>query len=149
RGYDVREVDGEREIVVEAGSGLGILRDEGSSAYARGVPLSEMDPELRQRAESGPVLIVNKTNAHSTVHRRARMDYVGVKKLDPDGRVVGEHRFVGLFTSRAYAEDAEQIPILRDKLQHILESAGVVPDSHDDKEMKTIFNSMPKEELFL
>ena len=94
-------------------------------------------------------MIISKTNAESTVHRRGRMDYIGIKKLDPAGKVVGEHRFIGLFTSRAYAEDAEQIPILRDKLRHILESAGVVVGSHDYKEINTIFNSMPKEELFL
>ena len=77
------------------------------------------------------------------------MDYIGVKKLDPAGGLVGEHRFIGLFTSRAYAEDAERIPILRDKLQQLLQASGVTPDSHDYKEIHTIFNSMPKEDLFL
>jgi glutamate dehydrogenase len=106
--------------------------------------MSELDPKLREVFESGPVLIISKTNAESTVHRRARMDYIGVKKLDKAGRAVGEHRFVGLFTSRAYAEDAEEIPILRDKLRQILESAGVVAGSHDYKEYITIFDSMPR-----
>ncbi|MBI4521310.1 MAG: NAD-glutamate dehydrogenase, partial [Gemmatimonadetes bacterium] len=83
------------------------------------------------------------------VHRRARMDYVGVKKIDENGRVAGEFRFLGLFTSAAYSEDAERIPILREKLRRILKEAGAIPGSHDYKELITIFNSMPKEELFL
>ena len=149
RAYDLRTIEGRREIAVESGSGLGVLRVEATSAYAKAVPLDELDPAFRKRAESGSLLIISKTNAESTVHRRARMDYIGILKLDPAGKVVGEHRFIGLFTSRAYAEDAEQIPILRDKLRHILESAGVVVGSHDYKEINTIFNSMPKEELFL
>jgi glutamate dehydrogenase len=62
---------------------------------------------------------------------------------------VGEHRFIGLFTSRAYGEDAEKIPILREKLQWVLADAGVQEGTHDYKEFITIFNSMPKEELFL
>ena len=77
------------------------------------------------------------------------MDYIGVKKLDESGRVMGEHRFIGLFTSRAYTEEAEHIPILREKLHRILEDAGVSEGSHDFKEINTIFNSMPKEELFV
>jgi len=151
RGYDLTETrdGGEQAIVVEPGSGLGILRDEEESRYADPVPLSEMDPDLRVLVEGGPTLIISKTNAESTVHRRARMDYIGVKKLGRDGEIAGEHRFVGLFTSKAYAEDAEQIPILRDKLSWILEDAGAQKGSHDYKEIITIFNSMPKEELFL
>ena len=98
---------------------------------------------------NGPVLIINKTNSESTVHRRVRMDYVGVKKLRPDGTAAGEHRFVGLFTSKASSEDAENIPILRQKLEQILSAAEAVEGSYDYKEIITIFNSLPKEELFL
>jgi len=138
-----------RCVVVEPGSGLGILRNEAESRYGEPVAIEDMDPALRQRVVAGPLLIISKTNAESTVHRRARMDYIGVKKLDENGQVAGEHRFMGLFTSRAYAEEAEKIPILREKLHQILDSAGVQEGSHDYKEMNTIFNSMPKEELFL
>jgi glutamate dehydrogenase len=76
------------------------------------------------------------------------MDYVGVKKLDESGQVVGERRFLGLFTSKAYAENAEEIPILRRKLHRILDRSGAAEGSHDYKEIITIFNSMPKEDLF-
>lgn len=149
RGYDMVDVDGEANIVVEPGSGLGLLRNEGTSKFAAPTPLAALDPGMRELALHGPLLIINKTNAESTVHRRARMDYVGVKKLDENGAVVGEHRFVGLFTSQAYAEPSGSIPILRDKLQGVLEIEGVRQGSHDYKEIITIFNSLPKEELFL
>lgn len=139
-----------RSIVVDPGSGLGILRNEATSSFAEPVPLSTLPPHRRALIEEGgPLLILNKTSALSTVHRRARMDHVGVKRLDEEGRVAGEFRFLGLFTSQAYGEDAEQIPILREKLRRILRDAGVIPGSHDYKEIITIFNSMPKEELFL
>ncbi len=148
REYDITGEDEARSLVVRAGSGLGILRRESTSAFATGIPLADLRPELVQRLTQGPLLIINKTNAESTVHRRARMDYIGLKKLDDEGRVIGERRFLGLFTSKAYAENAEEIPILRRKLHRILERAGAPEASHDYKEIITIFNSMPKEDLF-
>jgi len=148
RGYDIVQEERERAVKVECGSGLGILRDERPSRYTTPVPISELPGELRRRVVAGPMLIINKAESESTVHRRARMDYIGIKKLDASGEVVGEHRFLGLFTSKAYAEHAESIPILRQKLAQILSISGTRPGSHDYKEMITIFNSMPKEELF-
>ncbi len=155
REYAFEEVEneetGEREtaVGVEPGSGLGILQDEESSTFARPVLLSRLPEKMRQRALFGPMLIISKTNAESTVHRRARMDYIGVKKLRSDGSVAGEHRFLGLFTSKAYSEPARDIPILREKLKTILSRSGVAERSHDYKEIITIFDSLPKEELFL
>ena len=149
RGYDLVDEDGGAAVLVEPDSGRGILRDEGDSRYAVPVRLDAMPEGMRALVIDGPLLIISKTNAESTVHRRSRMDYIGVKKLAPDGRVLGERRFVGLFTSRAFGDQAERIPILREKLQQILASAGVAKGSHDYKEINTIFNSMPKEELFL
>jgi len=151
RSYTFRtlEPEGEEAVTVDPGSGLGVLQDEKSSTFANPVFLSQLTDEMRERALAGPVLIISKTNAESTVHRRARMDYIGVKKLRRDGSIVGEHRFLGLFTSRAYSEPAQDIPILRRKLAKVLELAGASEGSHDYKEIITIFNSLPKEELFL
>jgi glutamate dehydrogenase len=148
REYEISAPEGEPGLMVRRGSGLGILRQEDRSAYASRVLLRDLRPELVRRLTEGPILIINKTNAESPVHRRARMDYVGVKKLDDHGRVVGEYRFLGLFTSKAYAENAEEIPILRRKLHKILDRSLAIAGSHDFKEIITIFNSMPKEDLF-
>ena len=150
RGYDlVDPPGGQRSVLVEPASGLGVLRDAGRSRFAEPVPVAELSEGMRVLVESGPLLIISKTNSESTVHRRVRMDYIGIKKLNSDGEACGEHRFVGLFTSKAYSEDAESIPILRRKLAQILEGAEAVEGSHDYKEIITIFNSLPKEELFL
>jgi glutamate dehydrogenase len=149
RSYTVAATGEGRAISVDKGSGLGILSDDRQSGFARPVPLDTLRPELSARITADQILIINKTNAESRVHRRVRMDYVGIKTFDESGRVNGERRFIGLFTSRAYAEDAERIPILRRKLAVIIDSFGWVPGSHDYKEAITIFNSMPKEELFL
>ena len=150
-GYREYVVEGEGDegaVSVRTGSGLGILHDASSSAFRQPVPVRELDADLRDRLFEGPVLVISKTNAEATVHRRARMDYVGVKTLDEQGRIRGERRFLGLFTSQAYSSDAVDIPILRGKVRRVLEASGARPGGHDYKEIVTIVNSMPKEELF-
>ena len=150
RSYDFTTLpDGRAAIAVERGSGLGILRPEEQSAYWEPKPIDELAPSLRARVLGGPLLIVTKSNARSRVRRLDRMDYLGIKKLDEQGHVNGEHRFLGLFTRQAYAEPAGQIPIVRRKLQGLLAEEGVARRSHDWQEIVAIFHSMPKEELFL
>ena len=142
------EGDGdERTIRVVPGSGLGILRDEASSAFAGGVRVGDVEPEVLHRMESGDLLTVSKTRRVSTVHRRARMDYVGVKTLGPDGAVTGERRLLGLFTSKAYMEPADTVPIARRKLQQVLAAEDLVPGSHDYKVAVTLVENFPLDEL--
>src|SRR3989454_102043 len=76
------------------------------------------------------------------------MDDLGVKQLDRDGRVVGERRFVGLFTSKAHAEEAAEVPLLRRTLRQILAAERVVPGSHAHTAIVAVFNALPKSELF-
>jgi len=144
REYTFSGQGSERTGALRRGSGLGILRKEDRSNFLtpRGLP-----EELRRRLNEPPLLMVSKTNADSPIHRRANMDYIGVKEIDNAGVVIGERRFLGLFTSRAYGEDAATMPLLRRKLAAILEAEGAVEDSHDYKAITTIFNSIPKVEL--
>ena len=140
---------GRHWIHVDEGSGLGILRRDDTSRYREPRPLDELPADLRARVLGGPLLIISKTNAESPIRRRVRMDYVGVKRLRPDGTVHGEHRFLGLFTAKAFSQDASSIPILRRKLREILQQEAAPPGSHDYSVILQTFNSMPKEELFV
>ena len=135
-------------IRVVPGSGLGILRDEEKSAFAQPVPLRELPPAVLERAMSGDLLLVDKTNALSPVHRHERMDYVGVRSVSRSGEIVGEARLLGLFTSKAYAERASETPMLHRKLRQVLDAEDLIEGSHDYKAAVTLFDSFPKEELF-
>ena len=126
------------------GSGLGILSKLDWSAYEQPVPLDTIEPNLRARIEGGDLLIYSKTNRPSTVHRRARMDYIGVRKVSAEGRIVGETRMVGLFTSKAYSEPASKTPLLHRKLEQILDAEDLYEGSHDYKAVVTIFESFPR-----
>jgi glutamate dehydrogenase len=148
REYDLVETEQGTALAVVPGSGLGILSKVGWSSYEAPIPLSRIEPGLRERIEGGDLLIYSKTNRTSTVHRRARMDYIGVRKVTPDGRVAGESRVVGLFTSKAYSEPAARTPVLHRKLSQILEAEDLFEGSHDYKAVVSIFESFPKDELF-
>ncbi|MDA0185443.1 NAD-glutamate dehydrogenase [Solirubrobacter phytolaccae] len=130
------------------GSGLGILADEERSAYAEPVPLSELPDVLRERATSGELLLVDKANAIAPVHRHERMDYVGVRRVTPDGELAGEARLLGLFTSKAYTEPASETPVLHRKLRRVLEAEDLIEGSHDYKSAISLFDTFPKDELF-
>jgi glutamate dehydrogenase len=138
----------EETISVVPGSGLGILADEESSHFCKPVPIASLPEDVRERALEGDLLIVSKTNRLSTVHRGVRMDYVGVRKVAADGRISGELRMLGLFTTKAYAEPASQTPLLNRKLRQILRHEDLIEGSHDYKAAVTLFDSFPKDELF-
>jgi len=135
-------------LQADAGTSLGILRTIERSAFRTPVPLDEMSPGLRERVTGGRPLLVTKTNAESTVHRPARMEYIGIKKYGEDGSITGERRFLGLFTSKALSTPVEETPILRRTLRRVLEHDGATPGSHDYKQMVSIIGSMPRSELF-
>jgi glutamate dehydrogenase len=148
REYQLVDTDAGRALAVVPGSGLGILSKGGWSSYEAPVPLAGIEPGLRERIEGGSLLIYSKTNRSSTVHRRARMDYIGIRRVASDGRIVGESRLVGLFTSKAYAEPASGTPLLQRKLAQIVEAEDLLEGSHDYKAVVALFESFPKDELF-
>src|SRR5690606_33586339 len=93
-------------------------------------------------------LIVTKANAKSVVHRRIYLDYIGVKTFDAEGRLAGELRMVGLFTSTAYTRSVMQIPYLRSKAKAVMDASGFDPHDHSGKALISVLESFPRDELF-
>lgn len=148
REYRIADDGGGPAIVTDPESGYGILADGATSRFVEPVPLASLPQDLRERYEHGRQLVISKTNSQSTIHRDARMDYVGVRRVHADGSPKGEARLVGLFTSKAYMESSATIPILRRKLRTMLEEEDLLAGSHDYKVITQIFESFPKDELF-
>jgi glutamate dehydrogenase len=127
------------------GTGLGILRYDRS----RLTPLSELTEQARTLAvDPHARLMITKANSRATVHRPSYLDYVGLKRLSEAGEVVGEYRFLGLFTHMAYTESITRIPILRRRMAEVYEASGVPADSHDGKDVADFMEVYPREELF-
>jgi glutamate dehydrogenase len=107
-----------------------------------------LTPELKRlMAEPNP-LIVAKSTLRARVHRRTTADYVGVRRYNEKGEVVGEVRFVGLFTSESFTEPTRNIPVLRRKADWVMKQAGFAAGGHNAKTLRKIIESYPREELW-
>src|SRR6185312_4279385 len=98
--------------------------------------------------EEPRMLIVAKAAVRARVHRRVHLDYVGVKRFDADGKLIGERRFCGLFTSTAYTRSTRAIPYLRRKVDNVIRRAGFEPSSHSGKALVNVLETYPRDELF-
>ncbi len=144
REYDLTGDGEDLSLRPVMGSGLGVLRgDEEQSTSFRKLPVP-----VRERARDAKLLVLAKANSKATVHRAAYLDYVGIKRFDDAGQVVGEHRFLGLFTAATYTESVMRIPLLRDRAAAVLAEADVEATSHTGKTLLNALENYPRDELF-
>ncbi|MGE0005941.1 MAG: NAD-glutamate dehydrogenase [Parvibaculaceae bacterium] len=141
---------GARKSALEpiADTGLGILRKAEIEVLRRGSDRVAISPQIREFLNEPAALIITKSDMRSTVHRRAAMDYVGVKLFDAEGMLSGELRSIGLFTSSAYTQNPNEIPLLRKKLQRVVAASGFSPSGHSGKALVAVLESFPRDELF-
>ncbi|MFD4949166.1 NAD-glutamate dehydrogenase [Streptomyces sp. NPDC058239] len=149
REYELKDTDA---LAAVPGTGLGILRSDPHHSIDEAHPVSpsfdRLPADARAKARERKLLILTKANSRSTVHRPSYLDYVGVKKFDADGNVIGERRFLGLFSSAAYTESVRRVPVIRRKVAEVLEGAGFSPNSHDGRDLLQILETYPRDELF-
>ncbi|GAA2396213.1 NAD-glutamate dehydrogenase [Streptomyces glaucosporus] len=155
--------DGAEELLLTAvpGTGLGILRsdprqdgdggdggEDGDQAHGGSPAFNRLTAGVRAKAREHRLLVLTKANSRATVHRPSYLDYIGVKKFDEAGNVVGERRFLGLFSSAAYTESVRRVPVIRRKVEEVIASSGFTPDSHDGRDLLQILETYPRDELF-
>ncbi|NQW10723.1 MAG: NAD-glutamate dehydrogenase [Alphaproteobacteria bacterium] len=148
RAYDYVGAGTKAKMAIVDGSGLGILRSPEVSVFDGLRELGTLPEDVRGFLLAPTSLLIMKANKISTVHRPVPLDSISVKKIDKKGKVVGEHRFIGLFTSVAYNQSPKEIPLLRRRVDKIVERAGFRPASHDGKALVNILETYPRDELF-
>jgi glutamate dehydrogenase len=135
------------EPVVDEASGLGILRDPDRNVLSRGAEPTMLTPAVRAFINEASPIIVAKASFVSRVHRRSHADYVGVKRYDARGEVIGETRFVGLFTSEAYTRAADEVPLIRRKIENV-KAAAPQGSRFSAKQLDAVLKNYPRDELF-
>jgi glutamate dehydrogenase len=146
RTYRLLRGPAEDRLAPEHATGLGILRPGRRASKEAGEII--LRGEARSRARQSELLVLTKANSRSTVHRPDYLDHVGLKIFDARGRICGEHLFLGLWTSTAYQRSPREIPVLRRKVQHVIQHFGLDPASHDGKAVLNVLETYPRDELF-
>jgi len=144
REYDLRGAVGEESLSAVPGTGLGVLRSDQPSQRA----FAKLPAKVRSLAREPVTLVLTKANSRSTVHRRSYLDYVGVKRFDDTGRVIGEQRFLGLYSASAHAQSVRSIPVLRERVVEVLDLANAEPESHSGKAIEHFLETYPRDEMF-
>jgi glutamate dehydrogenase len=148
-GYDEytieSDADGDRLEKI-AGSELGVFRLD-QPRYRERIR-TELGIEGNRFVLVPQLLSFAKSAHHARVHRPTYPDYISIDRYDEKGRVIGERRFLGLFTSTVYNESPRHIPLLRRKLQAVMEIAGFNPKGHNGKQLLQILEVYPRDDLF-
>ncbi|MCP3672955.1 MAG: NAD-glutamate dehydrogenase, partial [Gammaproteobacteria bacterium] len=147
RYYNVKSVRGNYLLTPEAENSYGLKKVV--NVKQREYLLSILPkPAQKLALNNTTILITSKTSTLSTVHRPAYIDYIGVKRINDEGNVIGEHRFYGLYTSAAYNLSPRSIPLLRDKVNSVMKLSDLSPNGHDSKVLAHILENYPRDELF-
>ncbi|MDQ0510442.1 NAD-glutamate dehydrogenase [Ancylobacter amanitiformis] len=149
RHYDAREVAG-GPLVFDRRmkDARGVLADEEFRMFRRDSDPRAVSVDLSNVLGEASPLVVIKSRTLSLVHRRAWIDVVVVKRYDGEGRIVGGLCIAGLFTNTAYAESVRAIPLVRRKVDGVLERAGFVPESHSGRALVKVLENFPRDDLF-
>ncbi|MGD9153716.1 MAG: NAD-glutamate dehydrogenase [Gammaproteobacteria bacterium] len=146
RDYRLIERQGKKGLHAVPGTGLGILRRKETKKIS--AEFSALLPAVEELLLSPQILFFAKTNNLSTVHRGAYTDYVGIKHFDEHGKVIGETRFVGLYTLEAYHSNPDNIPFLRHKIARVLQESQFNLLGYAGKSLREILRTLPRDDLF-
>ncbi len=147
-GYEHLEVDRsgpQPRVTACQDSRLGLLRFRQTRGVAdlQADMASMSDEELQRRQ-----LSFSKSRLRSRVHRLTYPDYVEIREFNAAGEVVGQHRFIGLYTSSVYTMNPKYIPILRRKVQAVMEMSHMDWAEHETRELARVLELYPRDELF-
>ncbi|MGQ5523211.1 NAD-glutamate dehydrogenase [Chitinimonas sp. PSY-7] len=145
RDYDLTDSKDGVQLAIVKHSGLGLLRGEAKGAHSSS--FAALPAEIRALARDKSPVLLTKTNSRSTIHRGTYLDCVGLKRYDAKGNVVGERRFLGLYTAKAYSTPPHQIPMLRRKISAVMAANQFAPQSHRGKTLLNVLETYPRDEL--
>lgn len=145
--YDlVHDEQGKMQLQARQETALGVLGQGRVQPYSTG--FANLGETEKEKWLLGERLILNKSERRSRIHRNAYCDLVGIQKFDENGKVIGQWRFIGLYTAQAYLDNVWQIPVLRQKADFALKHGDFVPSSHKEKTMRYVLQTYPRDELF-
>ncbi|MDG1731557.1 MAG: NAD-glutamate dehydrogenase [Thalassotalea sp.] len=144
RSYNVEQLKGDIALSADVDTSLGLLKNSNGTTKRL---MSTYSESARELALGNNLLILTKTNSKSRVHRPAHLDYIGIKRFDAQGKIIGEDRFIGLYGSAFYNNSALNVPLIKNKVQRVCENSGYANGSHAFKTLINILETFPRDEI--
>jgi glutamate dehydrogenase len=113
------------------------------------IPVTEFNEGMARFHLVPQIITFSKSSARARVHRHAYSDHVLIKKFNANGEVIGEYRLSGLYTSMVYSVSPISIPLIREKVNKVIERSGLNLNSYYGKSFKQILETFPRDEIFL
>lgn len=144
-----QEKGGKKKLLNDEKSSLGILKDNTFNVFDTKQNDEELHDHIVKSMENEPWLVrIVKSSHRATIHRNAFMDTVAVKDFDKKGKIVGEHLFLGLFTATAYNQSIFSIPLLKRRIQTVINAIELDKASHHYKTLLYVLETFPRDEIF-
>ncbi len=144
--YDFKKKGDDIEVIRVSGSELGILKSH--NERPRKLLMSDMPEKTRQHLLKSTIFSFAKSAQRSRIHRPAYPDYISVAKFNDKGEVIGQKRFLGLYTADVYNQRHSSIPLVRKKTTEVLKRAGYGEQDYGLKELNQILAVYPRDDLF-
>ncbi|TWI61487.1 glutamate dehydrogenase [Pseudoduganella lurida] len=135
---------GERELVRDVASRIGVLQDTSDPVYGTCLANIPGDPDLLSRR--GGILSIVKADVGGVLHRDQQLDFLGVRASDAAGNVLGEHCFIGLFTRAAALTPLARLPFARGRIAQVLKIANLRAEGFRAEKFIEILESLPRTE---
>ncbi len=89
-----------------------------------------------------------RTDYMTVVRSVAQVRYFGVAQIDPDGKTLGEHVFVGLISTKGLKTPNRRIPVIAKRIKEVMSHLEDQPGSYSYAKVHAILDSIPLEDLF-
>jgi glutamate dehydrogenase len=106
-----------------------------------GLDPDRIDPPASQGDD---IVVIARTDAVATLHRRARMTSIDVRPLGADHEV----RFVGLLGSAAYRQSVFAIPVIGERAHDVVARVGATIESHTGRAVRNVIETLPRDVVF-
>jgi glutamate dehydrogenase len=127
---------------------LGIISLESSRINKKIITeVGRFTRNVKNKEANHNIIDIGRIDEISPIHRHSNLDFVAINNFNDKGKIISTKVFIGLFTSVLSYQSVEKIPIIRKKIDKVMEKSGFSSKSYSAKELMTILESLPREEL--
>jgi glutamate dehydrogenase len=110
--------------------------------------LEEVESRILPPDDDPRIIDIDYCNNAQAIYHLEPIDDMVIRQWGEDGKLVEATVLMGRFAMGAFTQKAADIPLLKVKLDWLLEKGGAAPKSHAYREIRALFNRFPKRELF-